>query len=78
VTDGARTFVCVDKLITILKNKKESERAFAGLFEEFQIGRKLNHPGVVQYYNFARIGPHWSKTSNQNDEFHVLIEYMPG
>jgi len=26
----------------------------------------------------VRIGPHWNKISDENDEFHILIEYMPG
>jgi serine/threonine protein kinase len=64
--------------VTILKNPKESKKAFLSSFYEFEIGRKLKHPGIVQYLNFVRIGPHWQKASDENDEFHILIEYMPG
>lgn len=66
----------MDKLVTILKNKKESEKAFISSFYEFDIGRQLKHPGIVQYLHFVRVGPGWN--NNENDEFHILIEYMSG
>ena len=47
----------MDKLVKILKNKSESEKAFMSSFNEFEIGRKLTHPGIVQYINFVRVGP---------------------
>ena len=72
------SFICVDKQIKILKNKPESEKAFISSYKEFEIGSKLNHPGIVQYINFVRIGPQWNKAGDEDDEFHILLEYMPG
>lgn len=62
----------------ILKNKNESEKAFTSSFNEFEIGRKLKHCGIVKYLYFVRIGPQWNKAGDEDDEFHILIEYMQG
>ena len=48
------------------------------MFKEFDIGRRLDHPGIVKTMYFLKMSQFSKKLSGYNNEFHIFLEYMEG
>ena len=57
----------------ILNNDKLCESIFINMFREFEIGRQLNHPGIVRNLYYVR-----RKNESEEQENAILLELMEG
>ena len=67
------THHCVSKLKKILNNEEMCEVEFRSMFKEFEIGCKLDHPGILKMLYFVR-----RCNSDGEQELHMLCEHMKG
>ena len=48
------------------------------MFKEFDIGRRLNHPGIVKTIYFLKLTEYDPSIKGNNNEFHIFQEFMEG
>ena len=69
---------CADKQRKVCNNDEISKEAFAIMFKEFDIGRRLDHPGIIKTMHFLKLSQYSRSKSGYDNEFHMFIEYMEG
>jgi len=68
---------CVIKQNKVLNNDKLAREAFCEMFKEFEMTRKINHPGIVKtMYFLKRTKP--APRGQQVLECNILLEHMAG
>ena len=70
---GGKEFTCVIKLRKVLNNQTLCESIFVSMFREFEIGRQLNHPGIIKNLYFVR-----KRNESDEQELAILLELMQG
>ena len=55
VKSSSLDFTCVDKLRKVINNDTIAKDAYQIMFKEFDIGRRLNHPGIVKTIYFLKL-----------------------
>lgn len=71
--ENKEEFTCVIKLRKVLNNDDLSKSIFVNMFREFEIGRQLNHPGIIKNLYYVR-----RKNDSDEQENAILLELMSG
>lgn len=73
VRTSSQQFVCVIKMRKVLNNDKLCAQIFASMFREFEIGRKLDHAGIIKNMYFVR-----RRNEADEQENLIMLEVMEG
>ena len=68
----------VDKCFKITNNTAIAKEKFKSMFKEYEIGRKLKHPGIVKTLFFARQSKYLEALGGNKEKLHIIMELMEG
>ena len=68
----------VEKCFKVTNNPFIAKEKFAAMFKEFEIGRKLRHPGIVETLFFVRQSKYLEALGGNKEKFYIIMELMEG
>ena len=61
-----------------MNNTEISNDVYTSMLKEFDIGRRLDHPGIIKTMYFLKLSTFNKSFGGYNNVFHILLEYMKG
>ena len=68
----------VEKCFKITNNQFIAKEKFVSMFKEFEIGRKLKHPGIVNSLFFIRQTKYIEVLDGYKEKLYIIMELMEG
>ena len=68
----------VEKCFKVTNNLFIAKEKFKSMFQEFEIGRKLQHQGIVKTLFFVRQSKFLEALNGNKEKFYIIMELMEG